>query len=203
MISITLIIIAITAIVSFISFNDRNTFDKLSFIPSRMHELKSEYFRFISHMFVHADIGHLAFNMITMYFFGSEVERVFGSTTEFVIFYLLAGAMASLPAFQKNKLNSSYVSVGASGAISAIMFVLVLYNPWSVIYLKFIIPIYYILFAVGYLAYCTYQSKHATDNVAHDVHLWGALFGLSYMLIVHPESLSIFLTKITDVPFLK
>jgi membrane associated rhomboid family serine protease len=168
-----------------------------------MHELKSEYFRFISHMFVHADIGHLAFNMITMYFFGSEVERVFGSTTEFVIFYLLAGAMASLPAFQKNKLNSSYVSVGASGAISAIMFVLVLYSPWSVIYLKFIIPIYYILFAVGYLAYCTYQSKHATDNVAHDVHLWGALFGLSYMLIVHPESLSIFLTKITDVPFLK
>jgi membrane associated rhomboid family serine protease len=111
--------------------------------------------------------------------------------------------MASLPAFQKNKLNSSYVSVGASGAISAIMFVLVLYSPWSVIYLKFIIPIYYILFAVGYLAYCTYQSKHATDNVAHDVHLWGALFGLSYMLIVHPESLSIFLTKITDVPFLK
>jgi membrane associated rhomboid family serine protease len=201
--SISYITIGITALISFLCFTNHELFNKLSFIPSIMKGKAAEYYRFLSHMFIHADLGHLAFNMITLFFFGPEVERVFQSNTEFIIFYLSAGILASLPSFQKQKNNPSYVGIGASGAISALMFVLVLYAPWSVIYIKFIIPVYYILFAVGYLIYCTYQMKHAKDNIAHDIHLWGALFGIAYMLVFHPSCISIFLEKIQEAPFLK
>jgi membrane associated rhomboid family serine protease len=162
----------------------------------------NQMFRFLSHAFVHGDIGHLAFNMITLYFFGSGIEGNILSGPEFLLFYIAAIIFASLPAYQKNKNNSSYTAVGASGAVSAVMFVTVLYQPWAVVYIKFIIPIYFILFAVGYLIYSTYQSKHGKDNVAHDVHLWGALFGIAYMLLLHPDCLRIFLNQVMKPPFL-
>lgn len=174
---------------------------RLSYIPFRINKFQ-EWYRFISHAFVHNDFGHLLFNMLTLFFFGREVEHVFSSTTEFVLFYLSAILIAVLPSYGKHKLNEHYVAVGASGAVAAVMFVLVLYAPWQIIYLKFFIPLYYILFAVGYLVYCTYQSKHAKDQIAHDVHLWGSLYGLAYTLLFHPESFSIFIEKMKHPPFL-
>jgi membrane associated rhomboid family serine protease len=141
--------------------------------------------------------------MLTLFFFGSEVEKGILSPAEFIVFYLMAILFSSLPSYQKNKANPQYIAVGASGAVSAIMFVMVLFQPWSVIYLKFIIPIYFILFAFGYLAYSYYQGKKGNSNIGHDAHLYGALFGLAYMLVVHPGSLRLFLDRIVEVPFLK
>lgn len=159
-------------------------------------------YRLVSHAFIHADIGHLIFNMLTLFFFGREVENRILSSTELMIFYLLAILSSALPAYQKNKINAHYKAVRASGAVSAVMFVLVLFQPWSVIYIKFIIPIYFILFAVGYIMYSYYQSLRSNDNIAHDVHLWGAMFAIAYMFLIHPSSLSTFLNAIVNAPFL-
>ncbi|MBK7689837.1 MAG: rhomboid family intramembrane serine protease [Bacteroidetes bacterium] len=199
---ITYIIIGITILVSLICFSNSETFEKLLLSPYSIHRNQKERFRLLSHGFVHADIGHLAFNMITLYFFGREIEQSIMSPTEYVLFYVSAVIFAGLPSYKKNIDNPEYKAVGASGAVSAVMFILVLYSPWSVIYLKFIIPIYFILFAAGYLLYSSYQSKHGKDNIAHDVHLWGALYGLAFTLIFHPESLRIFLDQIQNAPFL-
>lgn len=200
---ITFILIGINILVSLLCFSNSEAFEKLYFSPYLIHQNREERFRFLSHGFVHADLGHLAFNMITLYFFGREIEQSIMSSTEYIIFYISAVIISSWPSYKKNMDNPEYKAVGASGAVSAVMFVLVLYSPWSVIYLKFFIPIYFILFAAGYIAYSTYQSKYGKDNVAHDVHLWGALYGLAFTLILHPESLRIFLDQIQHAPFLK
>lgn len=199
----TLFFIGFTAILSLSCFANKEVFDRFAFKPHLMQQNSNQMYRFLSHGFVHADIGHLAFNMITFYFFGREIEQSIMGQTEFIIFYLSAIVFATLPTYNKQKNNPDYIAVGASGAVSAILFVMVLYAPWAIIYLKFIIPIYFILFAAGYLAYSTYQSKFGKDNVAHDVHLWGALYGIAYVMIFHPTSLSIFLTQIQEPPFLK
>jgi len=197
----TIGIIALNVILSFYCFNNKKAFENLCFSPYAIAKDRSQWFRFISHGFIHADIGHLAFNMITLYFFGSNIEGNIMDGPEYLLFYLSAIVFATLPTYQKQKENPSYKAVGASGAVSSILFVLVLYAPWSKIYLHFFIPIYFVIFAVFYIIYSSYQSKKAKDNVAHDVHLWGALYGIAYMLILHPESFRIFLDGILDPPF--
>lgn len=199
---ITIGIITLNVILSLFCFSNKGAFDKLSFVPQQMAKDSTQSYRFLSHAFIHADVGHLLFNMLTLYFFGSELENGVLSPLEYILFYLASIVFSSLPSYQKNRDNPDYTAVGASGAVSAVMFSLVLFSPWSVIYLKFVIPIYFVLFACGYLAYSYYQSKNSQDNIAHDVHLWGALFGIAYMLIVHPASLRIFLDQITNPPFL-
>ncbi len=199
---ITLGIIAVTVILSVYCFSNNQGFDKLSLLPQKMQQESSQKYRLISHAFIHADIGHLFFNMLTLFFFGREVENRILSPAEFIVFYIMAIVFSCLPTYQQHKENPGYSAVGASGAVSAVMFVLVLFQPWSVIYLKFIIPIYFILFAVGYLGYSYYQSKKNEGNIAHDVHLWGALFGIAYMFIVHPSSFRTFLNQIAHAPFL-
>ncbi|WP_185731273.1 rhomboid family intramembrane serine protease [Larkinella rosea] len=198
---ITLGLIATNIILSLYCFSNIEGFEKLFFVPNKIKGDHSQNYRFITHGFIHADAGHLLFNMITLYFFGREVEGGILPSFEFILFYLLAIVFSCLPAYQKQKNNPDYKAVGASGAVSAVMFVLVLYAPWSVIYLKFIIPVYFILFATGYLIYSSYQSNYGEDNVAHDVHLWGMLFGIAYMFLLHPASLRTFINRVTDAPF--
>lgn len=199
---ITYAIIGLNVALSLFCLSNKEAFDRLSLIPAKIKSDPGQRYRLISHAFIHADLGHLFFNMLTLFFFGTELERTVFSETEYVIFYLLAILFSSLPSYQEHKNNPDYVAVGASGAVSAVMFALVLLSPWSVIYIKFIIPVYFILFAAGYLVYSYYQSKRGEGNIAHDVHMWGALFGLAYMLIVHPDSLRTFLDKLEAAPFL-
>ncbi len=198
---ISILIIVVTCIVSFACFSNEANFQKLAFIPYEINNSNKWSFRFISHGFVHADIGHLFFNMLTLYFFGTIVETTIMSPTEFVLFYLGSMAFAALIPYQKHKNNPQYISCGASGAVSAILFVMVFYQPWSKIYLHFFIPIYYVVFAIGYLAYSWYMDRQNKGRIAHDVHLYGALFGISYILISHPESLNIFIEKLKHHPF--
>lgn len=198
---ITYLLIVVTAVLSFLSFSDNSSFEKLVFIPHRIKENSSEWFRFISHGFVHGDLSHLAFNMLTLYFFGPIVENKIMSSTEFLLFYLLSIATASAVTYKKKKNDPNYIACGASGAISALLFVLVFYEPWSKLYLYFAIPIYYILFAIGYLIYSWYMDRRGKGNIAHDIHFYGALVGVTYVLLVHPESLNIFLRKIQMLPW--
>lgn len=197
----TYFIIGLTALVSLIALGNQDTFDKLSLIPYRIKRNKSEWFRILSHGFIHGGIGHLAFNMLTLYFFGPILENRIMSPMEFLLFYLSAIVFASLVTYQNNKDNESYAACGASGAVSAVLFVLVFYEPWSKLYLYFAIPVYFILFALGYLGYSLYMSKKENNRIAHDVHFYGALYGIAYTLLMHPESLRIFINKISRLPF--
>lgn len=199
----TIGIIALTAIVSFYAFNKQDVFDKLCLYPYGMHQKRGDYFRLISVGFVHADIGHLLFNMLTLYFFGTQLENYVFSEMQYILFYTSALAISCLDDYVKQKENSGYRACGASGAVSAVVFALVLFEPWGVVYLKFVIPVYFILYAFGYLLYSYYMSKQSSDRIAHGVHMWGALYGIAFTLLVKPESLRIFLELIQTPPFLK
>jgi membrane associated rhomboid family serine protease len=165
-----------------------------------------QWYRFITSGFIHGDVNHLLFNMLTLFFFGRDIEQVFtlaniGGPIGFLAFYLAAIVISEIPSYIKHKTNPNYSSLGASGAIAAVVFSLVLFNPWGIILLKFIIPIPFILYAVGYVAYSSYMAKKGGDGIAHSAHLWGALFGIVFLAVAYPNSLKIFMDQIVHPHF--
>lgn len=196
----TLLIIAITSVVSFFAFTNSDLVDRYKFSPFKIKR-EGQHYRWITHGFIHADLTHLLFNMLTLYFFGGYGEQIFGPL--FVLFYLTAIVVSSLPDFIQNKDNPYYSAIGASGAVSAVLFSLVLFAPWEIIRINFILPLYFVLYAVLYLAYSVYMSRRNMDNIGHMAHFTGAVYGIVATIIVRPESLSYFLSSILHPPFLK
>jgi membrane associated rhomboid family serine protease len=194
-----LLIILVTAIVSYLAFGNPALFEKLVFSPYRIKHNK-EYIRWIGHGFIHADYMHLIVNMMTLYFFSSALEQISMVVAGdywflyFVAFYLLSIVMSSLYAYHKNKDNYSYSAVGASGATSAMIFSYILFAPTSKIYLYFAIGIPAWLFGVLYLVYEFYMGKKQQDNIGHDAHFFGALFGVVFTIISYPDVIAIFLS---------
>lgn len=197
MINQTVLIIAITCLVSISAFSNHALFSNLLFNAAIIHSRK-QWYRFLSHGFLHADWIHLAMNMYVLYMFGNMVEEVFVSslgTTKgelyFFLLYFISIVASSFPSYEKHKHDYYYNSVGASGAVSAIVFSAILLNPWMSLSLMFIpipIPIPAPIFGVLYLLYCRYAAKHGKDNVAHDVHYWGSLFGAVFTLVILPQT---------------
>lgn len=190
MLSITLIIIIITAIVSFTSFNNEKALGDLIFYPPAVTN-QNQWYRFWSCAFIHADIGHLAFNMLSLYMFGGVVESFFASMfpgmgkTLYIGLYLLSQFFCLLPTYLNNKNNYQYRSLGASGAVSAVVFVGILLNPTAQIGFFIIPPIIPgFIFAPLYLIISAYMGKRGGDNINHSAHIWGALAGVIYLLIV-------------------
>ena len=190
--SITILLIAITAIISIAAFSNNAVIQKLILYPTIMSR-PAEYYRLVSSGFIHADWNHLIFNMMTLYFFGAGVESIMADrfpgagNTSYMIFYLLAVAMSSLPAMYKHKNNPHYAALGASGGVSAVLFFVIYYAPWIGINLYFIpIGIPGIIFAVLYSVYSFYMSKRGNDNIGHDAHLGGGIFGFVVALIIDP-----------------
>ncbi len=199
--TITLCIIALTCLTSFLAFSRPNVSARMAYSPYTIGQDRGEWFRFISMGFVHADGGHLLFNMLTLFFFGRAIEAVF-SPLQYILLYITALAASVAPNYRKRRDDPGYTAVGASGAVSAIVFATVLFAPWQIIYLKFIIPIPFILYAVGYLVYSGYQSRReAGDGIAHDAHLWGALYGIAFTLLAKPEVLRYFITELMNPRF--
>ncbi|MCP9749841.1 rhomboid family intramembrane serine protease [Ferruginibacter sp. HRS2-29] len=185
---ITFILIAINVIFSIIGFSNDSFVSKTILWPYGIKREK-QYGRFITSGFLHADWGHLFFNMFTFFFFGQQVERVFtyyglGGKIAFILLYFLALIVSDLPSYFKNRDNPSYRALGASGAVSAVVFAGILFNPWGRLYIYAAIPISYTLFAVLYIVYCIYMSRRASDNVNHDAHLYGSLFGLLFTILL-------------------
>lgn len=190
MISITLIIIVVTVIVSLIAFNNSQVMDNLIFYPPAVTENK-QYYRFITCGFIHADFGHLAFNMISFYLFSSAlVEPSFMSyfgdygRAALLTMYLLALIVSLLPTYVKNKMNTQYKSLGASGAVAAVVFAGIMISPLSQLGF-FIIPpvIPGFIFGPLYLVLSAYLEKRGGDNINHSAHIWGALFGVVFLII--------------------
>lgn len=187
MLSITLIIIVINVVVSFMAFQNEELYYKLCFWPEKVWHNK-EWYRLLTGGYIHANFQHLMFNMISLFSFGPFIEAeftgVFGSMgpVVFVVFYLLAEVVCNLPDLNHQKDNYYYHSVGASGAISAVIFAAILFEPRLQFY--GFIPAY--IFGVLYLAYCVYASRQQGDGVAHTAHFSGAIFGIVFPLIFRP-----------------
>ena len=140
--------------------------------------------------FVHGDLGHLLFNMVTFYFFCFPMERFLGST-RFLVLYGLGLALSSVCSIVKEKNNPGYATLGASGAISAVLFAYIIYFPLSTLLIFPIpFPIPAFLFAIGYLAYSMWASKQGRGNINHDAHLCGAVTGVAFVLVTDPGALA-------------
>lgn len=189
-ISITIIIIIITAIISFMAFGKPELMDKLIFYPPDIAQRK-QWYRFFSNGLIHADIGHLAFNMISLYFFGDLVNRaftqIFGNVGSllYIVMYVSALAVCLIPTYMKNKENYHYRSLGASGAVSAVIFAgIFLYPqaPLSFFFLPLQIPGF--IFGPLYLIITAYLNKRGGGGINHSAHLWGALYGIVFLAVL-------------------
>ena len=186
--SITIILIAITAVTSFLAFSNHKLMDDLIFYPPAITK-NNQWYRFITCGFIHADIGHLAFNMISFYFFGKLVESTFLSLFPergelvFVLLYLSALFVCLLPTYFKNRNNYNYRSLGASGAVSAVIFAGICIAPQSGIRL-FLLPfdIPGFIFGPLYLVGTAIMDKRQSDNINHSAHLWGAVYGVVFFM---------------------
>ncbi len=197
----TIILIAITVAVSFACFKNAKLMDSLQFNASKII-YKKEYHRLITHAFVHANWEHLFVNMIVLFSFGTAIEEYFKFTfgnKEIQYYFLLyfGGILVSNAyALIKYRNNYFYNSVGASGAVSAVLFCAIFFNPWNSIYFFGILPIPGIIFAGLYLLYSYQMSMKKKDNVAHDAHFLGALYGFLFPIMLNPVLFGEFIDKL-------
>jgi len=187
-VSIALIIFAATLVASLAGLYaapqviERSLFRPYWFLRRR------QYATIITSGFVHADLPHLLFNMVTFYFFAFPLERHIGSAP-FAALYLIGLVVSDLGTWHRHRHDPQYASLGASGAISAVLFASIVYFPWMKLFIIPIpLPIPAPLFAVGYVAYSWYSARQARGRINHDAHLGGALFGLLFVLLTDPAA---------------
>lgn len=197
----SLIIVIITIAVSVYAFYNRRVADLLSLKPHLVYH-KFHFHRLITHSLVHADWSHLLVNMYVLYVFGSVCEGYFGvvfgakSSFLFVQLYLLSLIVSSAFSIFKHKNNIYYTAVGASGAVMAVVFTTIFFDPWNKLWFFGVIPIPGILFGILYLGYSFYMGKQSKDNIGHDAHFTGAVFGLIYPIIIAPSLFQHFIDKL-------
>lgn len=199
----TIIIIAVTCVISYLAWQNRQIMERLIFWSPAIKEGQVE--RFITHGFIHADGMHLLFNMFTFYFFGSIIEafyRQYFGGAGFILFYLGGIIVAMIPSYLKHKNDRNYMSLGASGAVSAVLFAYILFAPWELLYLFAAIPIPAIVFAVAYVWYSIHAGKQNKDNINHSAHLYGALYGVIVTLLLEPRLLTHFFNQLLNPSWL-
>ena len=207
-VSMSLILVAITVLVSYRAFNNQAFFFRLCHWPVKEHQQR-EYYRLLTHGFVHGSWLHLLINMFVLWQFGEIVEfyftEFFGQQSGrllFILVYLATIVFASVPTFLNKKDNSQYMSVGASGGVSGIVFIYILLMPWAMLYLYAIIPIPGIIAGILYLWYSSYASKNVRDRIDHEAHFYGALFGVFFTLLLKPSLANNFIDQlINNSPF--
>jgi membrane associated rhomboid family serine protease len=200
--SILILLIGLNLIVSFKGFNDLHFFRKYEFHIGSIRS--GEQFRMISSGFLHADLGHLFFNMFTLFMFAPVVIGYLGDFS-FVLVYAASLVFGSLLTFYFHKNDYSYRAIGASGAVTGILYSAILLQPDMSLYLFFIpIPIPAFLFGIGYLLYSIYGMKAKNDNIGHTAHFGGAIGGFFITLLKHPQMLTenTFMVVVLAIPIL-
>ncbi len=204
--NITFLIIVLTSISSYQAIENPILKQKFLFRPTAIQE-RGEWLRFLTHGLIHADWMHLILNMYVLYIFGIKVEaefiEIFGATEGlilYVLLYVLGLIASSIPSYLKHQGNSTYSALGASGAVSGILFAFIFFEPWKLLYLFFFVPLPALFLGIGYLWYSDYMAKQNRDNIGHDAHFWGGVFGFLFivviMLVNAPEYISEFLGKL-------
>lgn len=190
--SISLIIMGITVAISLLAFQKPEWMDAMIMSPYRISR-RGEYWRFITSGFIHADFAHLFFNLFSFYFFGTQLSYIFTvifpgyGDIAFVIFYLLGILVADLPTYFKQKNNHYYNSLGASGAVSAVIFAGIMFFPTEKIYLFGLLGIPGFIYAGLFTWYSIAMDRRGRDNVNHSAHLYGGLFGIVFVSIAYPQ----------------
>ena len=203
---ITLAIIGITCVISFLSFENRGLFERLKHAPY-LEKRNNEYYRLLSSGFVHGSWAHLLINMYVLYEFGGTIEQRFNLDFEmmgnlfYVLFYVITIAAANISTFVKHQNHPGFGSIGASGAVSGIIFAYVLFYPLRGIGFIFIpgLNIPAIILGIGYLIYSAWASKKGRDHIDHDAHYYGALFGMLFCIALRPANFTEFLQQIMSV----
>ncbi len=202
--SANLIILGITVLISLYAFSNTAFLVKMMLNPYSVKH-QGEYHRLVTSGFVHADFFHLFFNAFTLYNFGDFVEQVFiqrmgeddprmGSIA-YLLFYVVAVVISDIPTFLKNKNNRNYNSLGASGAVSAVVFGAILFVPTSTLTVM-IFPMPAFIFAILYLAFTYYEMRRGNGFINHSAHWYGAVFGMLTMIILYPQVLPSFFNQI-------
>ncbi len=199
----TLIIVIITALVSFAAFQNRELMAKLMF-NAYLVKHSNQWYRVVTHAFIHGGWMHLGINMWVLWLFGGIVEASFDAyrgslgVVIYAALYLGGILFSTLPSYARNQDNFSYNSLGASGATAAVLFSAIYFNPTMNLYIMFIpIPIPAVIFGIAYLALEWYQDKKSNDNIAHDAHFWGAAFGFVFSILMAPDRMTGFIEEIT------
>ena len=187
--TITLILVIITSLISVSAFSNQKITEDLIFYPPAVSK-RNQFYRFFTCGLLHADWSHLIFNMLALYLFGKEVEEafvgLFGKSGRYIYLFMYVSALfiSLLPTYFKNKENYQYRSLGASGAVSAVIFAGLMLAPETEVYLFFIpIPIPGFIFAPLYLIVSALLDKRGRDNINHSAHIWGALYGLLFVIV--------------------
>jgi len=202
---ITIIIIILTGIISFIAFQKPGIMRKYDFAPYQIAK-KKEYYRFFTHAFLHADWTHLIINMLVLFSFGSHIENIFSHYeihfifrtphSAYLLLYIGGIIISSISTFLKQRGNTEYLAVGASGAVSAVVFCSIFFSPFGKILFFGVIPIPGIVFGVLYLIYSSYMSRKGGDNINHEAHFWGAVYGFVFPVMLDPSKIHIFLNQL-------
>jgi membrane associated rhomboid family serine protease len=204
--SITFIILLLTVVTSIIGFSNPTFLSKGMLNPYMVHNRK-EYWRLISSGFLHAGFFHLLINMMVLLGFGTVVEMYYreafpaNGKIYFTILYLGSILVANVPSLNKHKDNVYYNSLGASGAIAAILFASILFDPWQKIYIFGVLPLPGVILGPLYLFFEYTMSKRGGTNINHDAHFYGAIFGLLYTIILDPTILKYFINVLMNPPF--
>jgi membrane associated rhomboid family serine protease len=212
---ITFLIIGLTVFISWQAFNNSTLFEKLLHYPYRVKHNK-EYYRILSHALIHADFIHLFFNMFVLYSFGTILEAAFtnpvffarffpdvppflglSGVVSFIVLYVGGAVFATLPSLRKHGDNYGYTSVGASGAVSALLMAFMFMFPTMEIAIMFIPMPAYVGIIVFFVAEFLMMRSGKT-NIAHDAHIWGAIFGFIFIVLTRPAFLPKFVTSITE-----
>jgi membrane associated rhomboid family serine protease len=204
MFDITLVIIIITCIITLTGFKNGKVVDDMIFWPPAISE-KHQYYRFITCGLIHADYMHLIFNMLTLYFFGTIMEVYYQGQLGLQKWYYLAlyiGALivSNIPTYIKHYKDYDYRSLGASGAVSAVLFAFILLRPWQRIYV-IVFPVPAIVYGGLFLFYSAYMSRKGGDHVNHDAHFYGALFGILFTIAIRPDVVEVFMNELMHPHF--
>jgi membrane associated rhomboid family serine protease len=196
-----LIIVVITSLVSVYAFSNRKIADELSLKPNLVYHHYQAH-RILSHSLIHADWTHLIVNMYVLFIFGevcmNNFTLYFGGKSGFYFLqlYLFSLIFSSIYSIFKHKNDPYYTAVGASGAVMAVVFTSIFFDPWNKLWFFGIIPVPGIVFGFLYLIYSVYMGKKNTDNIGHDAHFFGALFGFVFPLIVNFRLIGQFIDKL-------
>lgn len=199
--TLTYIFIGITVAISLYAWNNQNIMNKWIMNPYSVQKYR-EYYRFLTSGFLHADYGHLFFNMLSLYFLGGIVEKYFAyyfgqqmGGILYAVLYLLGIVIGNIPDYINHKNDNYYNALGASGGVSSVVFSAILFAP-TITFIIYFFPMPAFLYAILYTAYSFYMAKRNTDNIGHSAHLAGAAFGLVFTLILKPD---LFLSCIAQI----
>ena len=202
---ITIIIVIVTSLLSYIAFQRPELMSRYDLSPYRIMQRK-EYYRLFTHAFLHVDWMHLIINMLVFFSFGRYVEMTFIQMADngiirsgefsFILLFLSSVLISSISTLVKKRNDPYYNAVGASGAVSAILFTSIFFSPLENVYLYGILPLPGIVFGILYLVYSSYMGRKSKDNINHDAHFWGAVYGLIFPALLHPAMITNFLSQI-------